>query len=344
MPKRILYVITKSNWGGAQKYVYDLALADKKNHNDVAVACGGQGEMYARLSEIGVRVFGIDSLIRDVSLLREIKSFVHLLRIFFRFKPHTIHLNSSKIGVLGSIAGRIYNLFSRQRAQIIFTAHGWAFNEDRNILWRTLIRIASYLTIILSHKTIVLSKFEYGQVAGWLGCHRKLEIRKLEIGPIEFHNRELARQIIAGRLNLQTSLDGKWIITIAERHKNKGLRFGIEAYSKLKNPPYWIIIGEGEDRVSLEKQISDLKLSSKIFLVGYMENASSILRAGDIFLLPSIKEGLPYVLLEAEQAGLPIIATSVGGIPEYFTNSRNTIIEPKNSQSIVSAVENYLSQ
>ncbi len=342
MPKRILYVITKSNWGGAQKYVHDMALADKKNRNDVAVACGGNGEMYARLSEIGVRVFGIDSLIRDVSLLREVKSFVHLLRIFFRFRPHTIHLNSSKIGVLGSIAGRIYNVFSKQRAHIIFTAHGWAFNEDRNILWRSLIRVASYLTIILSHKTIVLSKFEYNQVAGWLGCRRKLEIRKLEIGPIEFHSRDIAKKIIADKMNSRISLDAKWVITIAELHKNKGLRFGIEAFSKMKNPPIWIVIGEGEERDSLQMQIGELELNDKIFLIGYLENASSVLRAGDIFLLPSIKEGLPYVLLEAEQAGLPIIASAVGGIPEYFDHSPNIIIPARDVASLSETIDKMI--
>lgn len=341
MPKRILYVITKSNWGGAQKYVYDLAHTDKKNRNDVAVACGGRGEMYARLSEVGVRVFGIDSLIRDISFFREVKSFIHLLRIFLRFQPHTIHLNSSKIGVLGSIAGRIYNLFSKQRAQIIFTAHGWAFNEDRNFLSRTLIRVASFLTIISSHKTIVLSKFEYDQVVHWLGCRHKLEIQKLEIGPIEFHDREQARKIIAERMNSRVSLDSKWVITIAELHKNKGLKFGIEAFSKMKNPPIWIIIGEGEERDNLQMKINDLELSDKIFLIGYLENASSVLRAGDIFLLPSIKEGLPYVLLEAEQAELPLVATTVGGIPEYFSKNSNQIVKPKDVESLRLAMEKF---
>ena len=340
MPKRILYVITKSNWGGAQRYVFDLSAADKKNRDDVAVACGGRGEMYARLSEIGVRVFSIDSLIRDMSFFKEIKSFAHLLKIFFRFKPQTIHLNSSKIGILGSIAGKIYNLFSKQKAQIIFTAHGWAFNEDRNAITKKLIKIASYLTIVLSHKTVVLSKFEYNQVSNWPGCHSKLKIRKLEIAPIEFYSREHSRKIIADHMNAIISLDSKWVITVAELHKNKGLKFGIEAFAKIKNPPIWIIIGEGEEREILEMQISKTELNDKVFLIGYIENAAQLLKAGDVFLLPSIKEGLPYVLLEAEQAGLPIIATSVGGISEYFDKNDNLIVKSKDVMALCSAISN----
>lgn len=344
MPKRILYVITKSNWGGAQRYVYDLALSDKKNRNDVAVACGGKGEMYARLSEIGVRVFSIDSLIRDVSIFKEVKSFFQLVKIFFRFQPNTIHLNSSKIGVLGSVAARVYNLLSKQKVRIIFTAHGWAFNEDRNVLLKVLIRIASYFTVILSHKTIVLSKFEYDQVAHWPSCSHKLEIRKLEIAPIEFHNRDQARKIISEKMNSRISLDSKWVMTIAELHKNKGLEFGIEAFAKMKNPPVWIIIGEGEERDSLEMQIGRLELNDKVFLVGYIENAASLLKAGDLFLLPSIKEGLPYVLLEAEQAGLQITATTVGGIPEYFSKKGNQIVAPKDIESLYLAITKFSSE
>lgn len=345
MPKRILYVITKSNWGGAQRYVYDLALADKNNRNDVAVACGGRGEMYARLSEIGVRVFSIDSLIRDVSLLREVKSFIHLLKIFFRFQPNTIHLNSSKIGVLGSIASRIYNLFSKQKAQIIFTAHGWVFNENRGVLWSAIMKVASYFTIILSHKVIVLSKFEHDQVANWPGCRNKLEIQKLKIGEITFLSREEAKKIISEKIDSPISINSKWVVTIAELHKNKGLEYGIDAFIKLSDEKFiWVIIGDGELRRTLAHKIAENNLTNKVFLVGYIENAASLLKAGDIFLLPSIKEGLPYVLLEAEQAGLPIIATSVGGIPEYFSENSNRILAPKDSESMRLAITSFLSE
>ncbi len=343
MPKRVLYVITKSNWGGAQKYVFEMALTDKKNRMDVAVACGGNGEMYARLSEIGVRVFGIDSLIRDVSLFREIKSFINLLKIFFRFKPHTIHLNSSKIGILGSIAGRIYNLFSKQKSRIIFTAHGWAFNEERNFLSIFLIKVASYLTIILSHKTIVLSQFEFAQVAKWPGCNKKLIKQKLEISEIDFLSRDDAKKILIEKIGVQVPLDCKWIVTIAELHKNKGLEYGIEACKKVRGEKFiWIIIGDGELRNKIAHEITQNNLIDKVFLLGYMRDASKLLMAADVFMLPSIKEGLPYVLLEAQRAELPIIATNVGGISEYFTDSDNFIVKSKSSDALAEAIKSIL--
>ena len=77
------------------------------------------------------------------------------------------------------------------------------------------------------------------------------------------------------------------------------------------------IVGEGELRAALESKIREYRLEDRVKLFGFMP-ASEALRGFDVFALPSLKEGLPYVLLEAKQAGLPIEANRVGGIPEIL--------------------------
>lgn len=342
---KTLYVITKSNWGGAQKYVFDQATMRLKYPDArVAVALGGNGELAQRLIKAGVPIHQIPHLERDVNPFKDISVCTALFSIYKNEQPDIIHLNSSKIGVLGALVGHIYNIVAKKKTKIIFTAHGWAFNEDRNIISKYLIKSLSYLTVQLCHEIIVLSKFEHDQVAHWRSASKKLRIEKLRISPIQFKHREEARQmLIARNPRLAEHLNKKWLGTIAELHPNKGLAFGVEAVCELcdKNM-IWIIIGEGEARVRLQKLILDENLYNKIFLIGYVPHASEILKAFDVFMLPSIKEGLPYVLLEAEQAKLPIIATNVGGIPEYFTTPHNSIVPVKNVIKLTEAINRML--
>ena len=104
-------MITKSNWGGAQRYVYDLATNLPKAKFDVAVIMGGAGELGEKLTGAGIRGVHIQRLERDMGVINDTFAFFELLKIFLREKPDIVHLNSSKAGGLGGLAGRIYNVF-----------------------------------------------------------------------------------------------------------------------------------------------------------------------------------------------------------------------------------------
>src|SRR5688572_22606349 len=116
MKKKILYIITKSNWGGAQKYVHDLATGLPKEQFDVAVAFGhaspeatqakrGTGSLKERLDVAGIRTISIPRLGRDIQLIDESAVFFSLVKLIRNEKPDVIHLNSPKIGGLGALAG-----------------------------------------------------------------------------------------------------------------------------------------------------------------------------------------------------------------------------------------------
>ena len=146
---KVLFVITKSNWGGAQRYVYDLATALLRENYEVAVAVGGQGLLAENLKMAGIRVVGIPHLERDVNFFKELFSTLYLWKIFKSEQPDIIHLNSSKVGGLGAIAARTLKLWdswdrkgtgrAEWNPRIIFTVHGWGFNERREFIFQGVI-------------------------------------------------------------------------------------------------------------------------------------------------------------------------------------------------------------
>jgi glycosyltransferase involved in cell wall biosynthesis len=344
---KILYVITKSNWGGAQKYVYDLATDSKESGKEVTVAVNKEGKLTDRLSEAGVPFLTIDDLQRDISIIKEFKVLVTLIKMIKKVRPNILHVNSSKIGGLGSLAVAICGLtsFGKIHPRVVFTVHGWPFNEQwRGAFSKSLIKFFSYVTVILCNEVIVLSQTEYDQAAKWPFVKDKLKIEPLKIKDIDFYNKEK----VIEKFSLNTEKFN--IVTIAELHINKGLEYGVEAFAKIKesNPDilekiHWTIIGDGEEKESIQSLVNKNGLDENIELYGFLEDAGKYLKGFDLFLLTSVKEGLPYVLLEAESAELPIIATDVGGIKERFEGHPNKVVPAKNlrklSESIIENVK-----
>jgi glycosyltransferase involved in cell wall biosynthesis len=337
---KILYVITKGTWGGAQRYVYDLATSVQQNH-DVAVAFGTPGLLKEKLAQKNIRTIEISSLGRDINPLLDIHSFFALLRIFRKEKPDVVHVNSSKIGGMGALAARLVGI-----KNIVFTAHGWAFNEDRSTLSRYLIMFLSWVTIMLSHKVIVLGSRELRQALA-MPITSNVKIFKIYNGITEpaYLPQEAARNFILSKTGISLSAEQKnlpWILSLGELHKNKGYKYALKAFSKLSTQALYFIIGEGEERESLEHFIIENNLQSKVFLVGAIPEAATYLKAADVFLLASIKEGLPYVLLEAGFAALPVVATDVGAISELIHPETGSIVPARNPEAITAAVENFL--
>src|SRR5271168_1955971 len=104
---KILYAITKGNWGGAQHYLFDLAYACRKQNNVVSVLTGIPGKLNENLVKENIETFSIDSLNRDVRILKEIESFFKIFKFIAGTKPDVIHLNSPKMGAMGALAARL---------------------------------------------------------------------------------------------------------------------------------------------------------------------------------------------------------------------------------------------
>lgn len=336
---KILYVITKGVWGGAQKYVYSLATKIPKDHFDIKVVCGEGGILKEKLEKAGINVVEINNLKRDVSFFSEFKNFYTLYKIIKIENPDIIHLNSAKASGLGAFTGRILGV-----NKIVFTAHGWTFNEDRNIFSKSIIWLLSWMTVTLSHKTIVIATREMHQALSMPFVSReKIKLIRNGIEKIDFLERDLAKKELLPELYQNLENNTLWIGTISELTKNKGLEYTITALSKIEKPFVFIIIGEGEERKNLEKIISNHRLEEKVFLIGFKDLASRNLKAFDIFTLTSIKEGLPYSILEAGLTSLPVVSSKVGGIPDIIDNDKNgLLIEAGNISEIKNALETLI--
>ncbi len=329
MKTKICFLITKGTWGGAQRYVYNLATNLPENKYDVLVITGSGEILKNKLRERGIRSFEIHSLKRDVSILSEIRSFIRICKIIYNERPDVLHLNSPKASGLGSLAGKILGV-----KKIIQTVHGWSFNEDRNIFSKTLIYIFSNTTTLLCDKTIVIAKKEKSQALKMPFVKEdKIILIKNGIEKIDYINKTIVREALLNRTNgkVRETINSKtmWIGTISELHKNKGLDYMINALENVKSSFVFFIISEGEERKNLERLIKLRGLESKVFLVGFIDIANLYLKAFDVFTLTSNKEGLPYSILEAGGAGVCVLASNVGGIPDIIDNNRNGLLVAK---------------
>jgi len=324
---KIFYLITKGNFGGAQRYVYELASSLPTSDYEVSVILGEGETLAKKLTEKNIRVVSLPELSRNINLASDWSVFWSLYRIFRRERPDIIHLNSSKIGGLGSLAGRLAGI-----KKIIFTGHGWPFNEKRPWWQKKILTFFSWLTIVFSHQTILVAKSLMKPISAWPLTTGKLKIIHNGIDYINFLSERDARTLL-----LPNKADKFWIGTVAELHPNKGLDILIEAFARLVKDMlgsqtgwslYLVIIGEGEERARLEKIISDKRLDGRIILLGQVEEARKYLRAFDVFVLPSRTEALPYALLEAGSAGVPIVASEVGGIPEIIPDAEYGLLVP----------------
>jgi len=328
---KIIYGITKSNFGGAQRYVFDLARAAQERGHDVSVLCGGDGLLAPKLKAENINVITLDKLERDISITKEISSFFQILKFLREEKPDIFHINSSKMGGLGALAGRIMNLYWKLTARsfklkAVFTSHGWAFNEPRPGWQKILIKFFTWITILCAHKTICVSEKTKKDVERWPFVKNKLVVIYNGISKFDLAERE-DKSFIVG--------------TIAELHRIKGLDILLTAWSKFirKHPARLLIVGEGEERKNLENMAHNLGISGSVNFKGFVDNARSLLSSFDIFCMPSRSEAMPYTLLEAGLAELPVIATPVGGIPEIIESGINgVLVPPEDSEALFSTL------
>lgn len=329
--KKILYLITKSNFGGAQKYVHELALEAKQRGYNVSVACGGTGErngqpgkLVEKLQEASIPIHPIKHFMRDMSVLDDVRAMFEVVGLLFKEKPDVLHVTSSKAGGIGAFAGRLAGT-----KHIVFTSHGLTMDESWRPTWqRILITWFTWFTIFLCDRSIMISTETYERAKKLPFLSKKVEMIFNGINDITFKDKMEARNELLPNLPTETFLIGG----VGELHSNKNWQSLIQAMASLPNNVHTAIIGEGEEKVNLERQISELQLQNRVHLLGYID-AAEYLKMFDVFILPSKKEGLPYVLLEAGLAQIPIVASNLPGNHDIIVHEQSGLLitpEPQN--------------
>ena len=326
MNKRILFVVTQGHWGGAQRYTADL-VEFFSHSNKVMVAVGENGkndDLQRKSTTPGIDFFNLKYLVRSINPTKDVLAVFELVKIYNKQRPDIVHLNSSKAGFIGSLA----KIFSNHKPKIVYTVHGWIFNESGSVFKKLLYRFLEKFSARFKDKIIVLSKSEYeqGRILGIK--ENKLALIKLGLNCQVMANKSDARARIANLTGINITDKYKWVITTANLYATKGIDLLIDAVAKNKdrlNMVNFVVAGDGPERTRLEKKIKENKLENQFFLPGFIENISSLLTAFNLFILPSRKEGAPYAIMEAICAGLPIIASDLPSIKELAGNSANYV-------------------
>lgn len=322
--KKILFLITKSNWGGAQRYVYDLAVNLDQRQFEPIVACGGKGQLVDMLHNSGIKTISLNTLERDVSFKKDWAFVKELWAVLKTERPQVLHVNSSKAGAVGTVLGRLSGI-----PRVLFTAHGWAFNEDRPMWQRVIIKFIHWLTVLFSHKTIAVSSAIMKQM-NWPFTAKKMRIIHLgrTVGPM-YGKSEAREKIVDFFPGLVSHSLDPWLVCIAELHPIKRHNVLISAMPEiLKAHPTLrlICVGEGQERANLESLIKNLRLENSVFLVGALVEAARFLRAFDALALISKSEAYGYTIAEAGLAGVPVVATNVGGILDSVTHGESGVL------------------
>ena len=148
------------------------------------------------------------------------------------------------------------------------------------------------------------------------------------------------------RKELDIPTDHSVICTITHMEEHKGLAYLLESASLLlqsRNDVSFLIVGEGSLKEELRKLCVILKIEKNVIFAGERSDIPEILSLTDIFVLPSLREGLGLVILEAMACGKPVIATNVGGVPEVVKDGvSGTLVPPKDPEALYSAMKELL--
>ena len=321
---RLMFVITLAEHGGAQTYL-SLLLPAVANRFDVTVAAHGPGPLEDAARVAGVRFVPLKHVRRPIAPVHDVLGLVELIRLFRRERPDIVHASSSKAGVLGRLAAFVAGVPVR-----IFTVHGWAFAAydgfaGRLYLWADrVVRPLTTLVICVSHR------------------ERELGLRKRACASersVVVHN---AVDVRAFRVAV-THGEPPQIISVGRFAYPKDYVTLVRAMASVESDFRAILVGDGPDQPALANEVRRLGLAPNVTLLGARSDVPELLAGADVFVLSSRSEGLPMSVLEAMAAGLPVVATDVGGVSELVLEGETGLLVPRDeTTALAQALERLL--
>ena len=298
---KIVYLITRSDTlGGAHIHVRDLAVALRAAGHEVTVLAGGEGAYTRILRERGVPCRPVRHLerrirpLRDAAAVREIRSILRELR------QDVVSTHSSKAGWLGRIAARSLGI------PVIFTAHGWAFAEGVPEREARVYRWAERLAAPLAHRIITVSERDR-DLALRHGIARSDAL-------VAIHN---GMPDVEHALRAAPGAAPPRMVMVARFEEQKDHPALFRALARLQELPWSVdLVGDGPLSGAAEALAAELGIAHRLRFLGLRTDVAEILRDAQLFLLISNWEGFPRSILEAMRAGLPVVASDVGGVSE----------------------------
>ncbi len=349
-PRKVIHVITRLDWGGSAQNTLLTTLGHDRTKFAPVVVAGRAGRWDAqggdrateancrRLTQAGVRWVLLPTLTREINPLKDLATLWRLVALFRLERPAIVHTHTSKAGVLGRLAAWLAGV-----KVVVHTPHGHVFYghfgplASRLFLWieRGLARTTTELIALTEaerdeHLVRRVGRPEHFSVVPSgidLSRFRAAASRGARVRPAWFDCP--ADALVIGSVG--------WLTEV------KGHRFLIEAFARLK-PVYpnlhLVIVGSGGLRDAYLALADRVGVADALHLLGDRQDVPDCLAGMDLFVLPSLNEGMGRALIEAMAAGIPVVASKVGGVPAIVEDRRTGLLVPAgDAGALASALE-----
>jgi glycosyltransferase involved in cell wall biosynthesis len=340
--KKLAYIVTQSELGGAQKNILLLSRALKEKY-EIILYTGPGGLLIDEVKAAGIEVVVCEDFCREINLIKDLKAFRFLVKEFSVRNFDIVHGHSSKAGFLSRIAA------SRAGVRVnAYTAHGFVFNEPMSRFKKWLyMSIESYASklgtdlIMVSDRDLKLAnELGFGSIEANVHIPNGIDFPEKNIVT---ERKKAARSSLRREYGIGD--DSILFGTIANFYETKGHRYLVEAFNTLVAEYRdldlrLMLIGQGE----LLGSMRNLAAGNIIF-TGYLKDAEVMIDSFDCLVLPSVKEGFPFVILEGIKHMVPIIATDVGDVKlvlESGLKEASIIIGKESSDEILAAMKAYM--
>jgi len=325
---KIVYLITRADAvGGASIHVRDLARTFSEAGHDTCVLIGGRGPVTEQLEAAGVRFEKLRWLRRNVNPLFDTMALAELCLALGRLRPDLLSTHTAKAGSIGRLAGRLLGI------PTLYTPHGWSAGERMPSLARPVFGLVERLMARFCKAIVCVCEHEKSDAIQ----KRIAEPEKLVI----VHN---GVQDVKAELRASPGRTPVRICSVARFGSPKDHRTLLIALALLKDLPWQLdLAGDGPQEQAIRNLAKELELDGRVNFHGYLPDPAELLAQTQVFVLSTRSEAFPRSILEAMRAGLPVVASDVGGVGEAVTGGlMGRLVAPGNPQPLASALRELL--
>jgi glycosyltransferase involved in cell wall biosynthesis len=319
---KIVYIVTRADAvGGASIHVRDLARAMLDRGHAAIVAVGGVGPVTEQLAAAGVPFRSVESLRRSIHPVRDVRALAELTSLLRELGPDLVSTHTAKAGWIGRAA------CARLGLPAIYTPHGLAVGDRISAAAGAVFTLAERVAARWTRAILCVSNYE-----------RKLALAR-RIAPAEkiqvVHNG--VRDIHHG-LRAEPDREPVRICSVARLEAPKDPATLLKALGRLRSTPWELdVVGDGPLESSLRRQAQALGIAARVHFLGYREDPSRTLAGAQLFALSTRSEAFPRSLLEAMRAGLPSVASDVGGVAEAVAHGATGLLVPPGDAGALAA-------
>jgi glycosyltransferase involved in cell wall biosynthesis len=334
---KVIHIITRMDKGGSaqntlltcialsgkyeQILVYGLSLESQMTPWEWRSVDSGIKEAEKR----GVKIIPLSSLARRIAPVRDLRAFFSLWRLMIREKPAIVHTHTSKAGILGRCAARLAGV-----PAIVHTPHGHVFFGHFGLLASRFFLQAERFMASLTDRLIALTQGERNDYMA-LSVGDPGRIVTIHSGVDVDRYMQVKVNLQEKRRSLGLNPEGLVVGTVGWLLPIKGPMYLLKAMAEVwKGYPETslVYVGKGDLEGELKEEASRMGVSERVSFLGWRDDIPEIMHILDIFVLPSLNEGMGRVLVEAMAAGRPVVASNVGGIPDLVMQGKNGLLVP----------------